>query len=56
LAPDVGTPRNINAASAGGGLRLGWLNVLTADLSAAKAVEWPRNDWRFFFVLSARNN
>jgi hemolysin activation/secretion protein len=56
LAPDVGTPRNINAASAGGGLRLGWLNVLTADVSAAKAVEGPRNDWRFFFVLSARNN
>jgi hemolysin activation/secretion protein len=56
LAPDVGTPRNMNAASAGGGLRLGWLNMFTADLSAAKAVEGPRNDWRFFFVLSAKNN
>jgi hemolysin activation/secretion protein len=56
LAPDVGTPRNVNAASAGGGLRLGWLNIFTADLSAAKAVEGPRNDWRFFFVLSAKNN
>jgi hemolysin activation/secretion protein len=56
LAPDVGTPRNINAASAGGGLRLGWLNMFTADLSAAKAVEGPRNDWRFFFVLSAKSN
>jgi hemolysin activation/secretion protein len=56
LAPDVGTPRNVNAASAGGGLRLGWLNMFTADLSAAKAVEGPRNDWRFFFVLSAKNN
>ncbi len=56
LAPDVGTPANTNAASAGGGLRIGWLNVFTADLSAAKAVEGPRNDWRFFFVLSAKSN
>ena len=56
LAPDVGTPRNMKAASAGGGLRIGWLNILTADLSADKAVEGPRNDWRFFFVLSAKNN
>jgi hemolysin activation/secretion protein len=56
LAPDVGTPRNMNAASAGGGLRLGWLNIFTADLSADKAVEGPRNDWRFFFILSAKSN
>jgi hemolysin activation/secretion protein len=56
LAPDVGTPRNMKAASAGGGLRLGWLNMFTADRSADKAVEGPRNDWRFFFVLSAKNN
>jgi hemolysin activation/secretion protein len=56
LAPDVGTPRNMNAASAGGGLRFGWLNSVTADLSADKAVEGPRNDWRFFVVLSAKNN
>ncbi|HEY6256048.1 MAG TPA: POTRA domain-containing protein [Xanthobacteraceae bacterium] len=55
LAPDVLTPRNMNAASAGGGLRLGWLDIVTADLSADKAVEGPRNDWRFFFVLSAKN-
>ena len=46
----------MNAASAGGGLRLGWLNMFTADLSADKAVEGPRNDWRFFFVLSAKSN
>jgi len=56
LAPDVGTLRNMRAASAGGGLRIGWLNMFTADLSAEKAVEGPRNDWRFFFVLSAKNN
>ncbi len=56
LAPDVLTPRNTNAASAGGGLRLGWLdNIFTADLSADKAVEGPRNDWRFFFILTAKN-
>jgi hemolysin activation/secretion protein len=54
LAPDVGTPRNMKAASAGGGLRVGWLNAFTADLSAAKAVEGPRNDWRFFFILGAK--
>jgi hemolysin activation/secretion protein len=56
LAPDVGTPANIVAASAGGGLRLGWLNMVTADLSAEKAVEGPRNDWRFFFILTAKSN
>jgi len=56
LAPDVGTPRDTKAASAGGGLRIGWLNMFTADLSADKAVEGPRNDWRFFFVLSAKNS
>jgi hemolysin activation/secretion protein len=55
LAPDVGTPRNFNAASAGGGLRIGWLDMFTADLSADKAVEGPRNDWRFFFILSAKS-
>jgi hemolysin activation/secretion protein len=56
LAPDVGTPRDMRAASAGGGLRIGWLNMVTVDLSADKAVEGPRNDWRFFFVLSAKSN
>jgi hemolysin activation/secretion protein len=54
LAPDVGTPTNMIAASVGGGLRLGWLNIFTADLSAAKAVEGPRDDWRFFFILAAK--
>jgi len=54
LAPDVGTPRNQKAASAGGGLRLGWWNAVSADLSAAKAVEGPRNDWRFFFIIGAK--
>jgi hemolysin activation/secretion protein len=54
LAPDVGTPPDIRAASVGGGLRLAWWNALSADLSAAKAVEGPRNDWRFFFIVGAK--
>ena len=54
LAPDVGTPSNMYAASAGGGLRLGWMNVFTADLSAFKAVEGPQNGWRFFYILTAK--
>jgi hemolysin activation/secretion protein len=55
LAPDVLTPRNINAASAGGGLRVGWQDRFALDVSADKAVEGPRNDWRVFVVLSAKN-
>jgi hypothetical protein len=50
----VGTPPDIRAASVGGGLRLAWWNALSADLSAAKAVEGPRNDWRFFFIVGAK--
>jgi hemolysin activation/secretion protein len=55
LAPDVLTPRNMRAASAGGGLRLGWFDKFSVDVSADKAVEGPRNDWRFFFTLAAKN-
>jgi hemolysin activation/secretion protein len=54
IAPDTLTPANMNAASAGGGLRLGWLNAVTADVSAAKAVEGFRNNWRLFFILAAK--
>jgi hypothetical protein len=54
LAPDVRTLRSMDAAAIGGGPRLGWLDVFPADLHAAKAVEGPRNDWRFFFVLAAK--
>jgi hemolysin activation/secretion protein len=50
----VGTPTNADAASAGAGLRLGWLQYLSTDLQAAKAIEGPRNDWRFFFIVAAR--
>jgi hemolysin activation/secretion protein len=54
LAPDVGTPSNMVAASAGGGLRLGLWNAWTADLSADKGIAGPRNDWRFFFIVAAK--
>jgi hemolysin activation/secretion protein len=49
----LGTPTIQDAASVGGGLRIGWFNHVDADLSAAKAIEGPRNDTRFFFILTA---
>ena len=54
IAPDPGIPSNVKAASAGGGLRLGWLNSVFADLYAVKALEGPRDDWRFRFILTGR--
>ncbi len=51
--PAIGTAAVTRAASAGAGVRLGW-QYFNADLSAAKAIEGPRNDWRFFFTLAAR--
>jgi hemolysin activation/secretion protein len=39
IAPVPGTLRNVDAASAGFGLRLGWLNSLSVDLSFAQAVQ-----------------
>jgi hemolysin activation/secretion protein len=50
----VGTAANVGAASVGSGLRLGAFDTLNVDLQAAKGVEGPRDDWRFFFVVSAR--
>jgi hemolysin activation/secretion protein len=51
----VGTALNPKkGASAGGGVRLKWQNFLNVDLSANKALEGPRDDWRFFFITSAR--
>ena len=60
----------VDAASVGVGLRLGWLNAITADLSVAQAVQGtgllntgpvpglletgPRKNTRFFFILNAR--
>jgi hemolysin activation/secretion protein len=51
----LGTPAVQDAASVGGGIRLGWFNHVDADLSVAKAIEGPRNDERFFFTLTAHN-
>ncbi len=53
-APAIGTPANATAASAGAGLRLGWTQYLSADLQAAKAIEGPIDEWRFFFTLTAK--
>ena len=46
--------QHVTAASAGGGVRLRWQNYFNVDLSAAKAIEGPRDDWRFFFITTAR--
>ena len=51
----VGTAAaTFTGASAGGGIRLGWQDRLDVDVSAAKAIQGPRNDWRFFFITTAR--
>ena len=56
IEPAVGTADNTTAASAGGGVRLNWPKAVNfnVDLSAAKAIEGPRDDWRFFFITTAR--
>jgi hemolysin activation/secretion protein len=51
--PAVGTDAFTHGASAGAGLRLVVLKNFNADLQAAKAIEGPRNDWRFFFLIAA---
>jgi hemolysin activation/secretion protein len=54
------TSSTAQGASAGGGLRVGLQSPfspdggLTADLSANKAIEGPRDDWRFFFIVTGR--
>lgn len=42
-----------DGASAGVGIRLGWINHINADLSIAQAIDGLRNDRRFFFIVSA---
>jgi hemolysin activation/secretion protein len=39
IAPVPGTFKSVDAASVGAGLRLGWLNAITADLSVAQAIQ-----------------
>jgi hemolysin activation/secretion protein len=52
----VGTAADtFTGASAGGGVRLGWQDRFNVDLSAAKAIQGPRDDWRFFFIAIARH-
>jgi hemolysin activation/secretion protein len=51
----VGTEATATAASAGVGARWAWQSNVNVDLSAAKAIEGFRNDWRFFLIASARN-
>ena len=53
IVPAVGTAET-TAASAGGGVRLRWQNFVMLDLSAAKGIEGPRDDWRFFFISTVR--
>jgi hemolysin activation/secretion protein len=54
MQPDFFTPAIQTGTSAGGGIRVAWEDTYTADLSVAKAIEGPRNDWRFFVVLGAK--
>ncbi len=70
LASVPGTFTSVDAASFGGGLRLGWLNAVTADLSVTQVAQGqgllgttalpsvlsvgPRRNTRVFFILSAR--
>jgi hypothetical protein len=70
FAAVLGTFKSVDAASLGAGLRLGWLNAITADLSVAQVAQGqgllgtgavpellqtgPRKNTRFFFILTAR--
>ena len=70
FAAVLGTFKSVDAASLGAGLRLGWLNAITADLSIAQVAQGqgllgtgtvpgllqtgPRRNTRFFFILTAR--
>jgi hemolysin activation/secretion protein len=54
VALGIGTPGNFDAASAGAGVRLGFWDNVSADLSVAKAIHGPRDDTRFFMILGAK--
>ena len=54
IDPAVGTPKTQHGTSAGVGGRAEWDGIYSADLSVAKAVEGPRNDWRAFLILAAK--
>ena len=44
----------VDAASAGAGVRVSWLNYVNADISVAKAIDGPRDDTRVFFAVTGR--
>jgi hemolysin activation/secretion protein len=54
IEPATGTDASAHGASAGAGLRLALLDNFNTDLQAAKAIDGPRNDWRFFFAATAK--
>ncbi len=53
LEPSSGVPGVFDAASAGGGVRVGFFSRVNVDLSVAKAIEGATNNWRFFFIVAA---
>jgi len=53
IEPSAGTPNSSDAASIGAGVRLGLFERFNADLQAAKGIHGPRDDWRFFFSVTA---
>ena len=54
INPAAGTPLSQSGTSVGAGVRAAWEETYTADLSIAKAVEGPRDDWRAFVILGAK--
>jgi hemolysin activation/secretion protein len=50
----VGTPAQVEAASVGAGVRLGYRDYFNVDLQVAKGVEGPPRSWRFFFAVTAK--
>jgi hemolysin activation/secretion protein len=50
----AGFPSWQHAASAGFGVRFGWLDYVNADLTIAKAIDGPRDDTRFFFAVTGK--
>ena len=55
IRPSLGTPDEVEGASAGAGFRFGWSNQVFTDFHVAKAIEGPRDDTRAFVVVTARN-
>jgi hemolysin activation/secretion protein len=54
INPALGTPVTQSGTSAGAGVRAAWEDTYTADISVAKAVQGPRDDWRAFVIFGAK--